>query len=905
MASKKKKHKKARNKKSHLDIKKVSLPQLINQGKQFLDAGKARDALSSLKLAIKKGAPLDDIKPILFKAYLLREFQLRQKGMSVEADSIHCQAATFMPTYDKLSDNDLLAFMKGASIEDSISAYNGYIRKNSCSSVIEQYLAGQFIIHRQWDLLDNLDEMVLLKKDAAPVSRAAEFMHSGDWESALACLKPVSRTSPFASARMFCLAMVSFYNEDDSGMQRALSMIPKEFPLYGVVKKLKQDPADLPCLWEGPVNTEKRIAEALEHLKKKRFKHAASQFKSIAGSIYPDDYDRALFHILELVWPFTRNNTIYAYEYVRLIKRLLPENQSDLLSAKTEYFAFDQPLINTGRYLMLMDTEFPDLEHARIAHALILLHAVERIRKENFFVQSLRCDFGRLGPVLGIIASDNSDEFLIKMILKAIQLDPESRRGYELLATLPYYSRKTKNLMEEGLRQMLDYFPDDPFPCLELSTLYYGKNAFRKAENILQEAMKRAPHDSRVIDRHVISLLISADNSIKRKKLHLASRDIEKAAALSGKATLPLIVEKQILFQLTEHGQLSLFDGKVVSDAGNVRSIIDKAVAHLSHFEQISTIAMLILDATGRFPEWNKKIFTELDKAFRHYAKSIKDLSSVHIVSLLNPLSKKVRPLTGSKHIAGVILERSKNILQYIDDVDIIPVLDILVDADLFKPALNEIKRRIKKAGGRIKILLEFYQVVIQHLTENRFEDLKDFQKIKDKTSESDQESLRAASRRLAKHASGLLKSALENFEFTMYLPSLRPADDMPSPFDLFDDNFFMDDDDDEYDEYDDGPNNLDDLFEFLEELKHSPGVFDKVFVKSQLDTIIKELESFIDDSGLRGTPDFVINELMKIMRKKEPHMVKGFSTLAGLLDTEGINALSKEAWILLFGKDR
>ncbi len=896
MASKKKKQKKARKKKLHLNN--VSLDQLINQSKQFLDAGRARDAVSSLKLAIKKGALIDDINPMLFMAYLLRKSQLRQKGMNVEADSIHCQAAAFMPAYDKLSGKDLLAFMKGASIEDSISTYNKYIGKNTRSSAIEQYLAGQFLIHRQWDLLDNLDERVPMKKDAAPVLQAADLMHSGDWEFALACLKPVSRISSFAPARMFCLAMVCFYNEDDSGMQRALSMIPEEFPLYRVVKKLKKNPADLTCLWEGPVNTEKRVAEALEHLKKKRFKDASSQLRSIAELICPDDSERAISHLLELVWHFTWNNTINDYEYFRLVRRLLPENQSNLLTAKTEYFEFEQPLINTGRYLMWLDTEFPDQEHARIAHALILLHAVEKIHKENFFVQSLRCDFELHGPVLGITA-DNPDEFIVEMTLKAIQLDPENRRGYELLAILPRYSRQTKSGAEEGLIKMMDYFPDDPFPCLELSTIYYEKNAFRKAENILNEAMKRAPHDSRVIDRHVISLLISADNGIKRKKLHLASRDLEKAAELSCKATLPLVVEKQILFKIAEQGQLSLFDGKVVAGAGNVLSVIDRAVVHLSPFERISTLSMLILDATGRFPEWDKKIFSQLDRAFKHYTKSIKDLSSAHIVSLLKPLSKKVRPLTRSRHIAGVILYHCKNILKYVDDIDIIPVPDILVDADLFKPALDEIKRRIKNAKGRIKVLLEFYQVVIRHLTKNLFMDLKAFQEVKDKTSESDMESLRAAARRLAKHASGPLKLALESFDFTMpIMPSFGPMDDMPSPYDLFDDDSFMDDDE----EYD-GPDDLDDLFEFLEVLEHNPGTFDQAFVKSQLDTIIKGLEVFIDDSGLREAPDFVVTGIIKVMRKKKPDLAKGFSTLAGLLDTEGINALSQEAWTFLFGK--
>jgi hypothetical protein len=46
---------------------------------------------------------------------------------------------------------------------------------------------------------------------------------------------------------MFCLAMVCFYNEDDSGMHGALSMIPEEFPLYRAVKKLKKILPTLPA----------------------------------------------------------------------------------------------------------------------------------------------------------------------------------------------------------------------------------------------------------------------------------------------------------------------------------------------------------------------------------------------------------------------------------------------------------------------------------------------------------------------------------------------------------------------------------------------------------------------------------------------------------------------------------
>jgi hypothetical protein len=194
--------------------------------------------------------------------------------------------------------------------------------------------------------------------------------------------------------------------------------------------------------------------------------------------------------------------------------------------------------------------------------------------------------------------------------------------------------------------------------------------------------------------------------------------------------------------------------------------------------------------------------------------------------------------------------------------------------------------------------LLEFYQVVIRHLTEELFMDLKAFQKVKDKTSELDLESLRAAARRLAKHVSGPLKSALEGFDFIMPVPSFGPMDDMTSPYDLFDDDSFMDDDD-EYDEQ----NDLKDFFELLEVMKQNLGGFNQTFIKSQLDAIIEELEHFIVAMGLRGAPDFLLNEIIKNMRKEKPDIAKTFSTLASLLDPEGINALSSEARIFLFGK--
>lgn len=51
----------------------MSAEQLIQQGEQALEAGKARDAIGFFKSAIKKECETDKIHPLLFRAYLMRE----------------------------------------------------------------------------------------------------------------------------------------------------------------------------------------------------------------------------------------------------------------------------------------------------------------------------------------------------------------------------------------------------------------------------------------------------------------------------------------------------------------------------------------------------------------------------------------------------------------------------------------------------------------------------------------------------------------------------------------------------------------------------------------------------------------------------------------------------------------
>ena len=64
-------------------------------------------------------------------------------------------------------------------------------------------------------------------------------------------------------------------------------------------------------------------------------------------------------------------------------------------------------------------------------------------------------------------------------------------------------------------------FPDDPAPRLELATLHYSRNAYRRAEDALAEARERAPHDERILDLQAVGFLKSADRSRKNGRLPL------------------------------------------------------------------------------------------------------------------------------------------------------------------------------------------------------------------------------------------------------------------------------------------------------------------------------------------------------------------------------------------------
>lgn len=928
----KKKTKKKKAQKAQKNVQKqlhhLTEKQLLLQGEQSLGAGKARDAISTLKFAAKQHGQSDEIGTLLFRAYLMRAGELRKKNMIVEADTVKKQAREYMPGADQMTESDLLAFISISSDEEAFDFYRGYTKINNSSRATEQFLANRLLESSQWDILDNLDESLPIRRDAAPVSDAVPLMNEGKWEDALNALMSVSRTSPFAPVRMFCRVMVCFYREEDREMHRAISMLPENFPLIHVAENLKHTVGNgnpgpektmrrLQCLWDGQINMEDDMRDILDHLEHRRFARAETSIADISEVIYPRDSDDARVFILEIIWNMVVQYKIGEYDFYRMVRNLLPGDRAELLATKTRLLSFRAPFSHAGQYISILDREFPDPETRDTAHALILLYTARGILRHETEAEKDIKGLGKYRKLLGI-PRENTDTLLIDMTTEVLRLDPLNREGYVFLAERPRASRAAKKSVEASLTVMIDRFPDDPWPCLELATLLYEKNAFRKAENILSEAMRRAPYDNRVIDRHVLALLISAEKNIRRKKFHLVAKDIERAEQFDSKKTAPFIAEKRIIFSLLndqkdvrlsekaeaeaendETGQMQLFAGP-----GDLDKIVEKELAPLSLPDRLRILAILISDISSHSLNERKSVIKSLEKLFGKCLKKMGELSSAELLKILSPLEKEFSSLLPSRDVAPIFFRKDKNILRHADDSEVIPLYDLIFESHWFSLIEKDIRRRMGKETETEPepwLLLEFYLVTILHLRgEVREPDL--FEDIIEDARGPILKEIKTASRRLASHASGVLKRALEIFDFDildddMFFPSRPDAFDDEDDFDFFPP--FPDDEDMRQGTLEKFVGKL------LVLMEDMGGVIPDDIDHDIVEELIGSFETFVEETGLRGAPSTILDELGKMLRS-DPGMKNEFEMLAQLVDK--VNAgtkLSKEARIVLFGRTR
>lgn len=941
MAKKKKKTKKT-SPSAQNQLQNLSFKDLIERGERFIAIRRPRDAVSVLRFALKKHGQTEEVTQPLFRAYMARAAQLRDKGMHVEARSLQKTAQEFLPSMADLSTADMLACMALSSDREAFDLYVSHARIHGSSEAAERQLADCLVKNGCWDCLQLLDDDWPLKRHAEAVKPAVDEMAAGRWETALEMLKPVSRTSPFASIRLFCRAMVAFYAEDDAGALAALSRIPEDFFLGTAAADLRTvldrtgnltDAASeatleqkrtealerLDCLWDVPVHLTADMAAVIRDLDKERIPEARKGLGRCAEAMTPSSPERALFVMLQALWRMVVEGRLEMSGYRKLIKDLLSRDRADLLLTKVAIMdREDYPFTTTGNYLNLLHKEFPGPGEQAMVRSAVLeglagagtAHAADR------FSRILRIDEAGVRKhrtLFGIRSDPTAPEMIaIELAMESARVDPGNRRAYELLATLPRSGRDAKTEVEKGLQAMVKHFPGDPYPYLELARLYYERSAFRKAEKVLQDALAQAPYDSQVVEKNALACLIAAEKNLNRGKLHLVEKDVARSGDFDAKKLAPYILEKQML--------LRLYQGETPD------AFLDEMLANRPLLEQLRTLSTLLMDLEERDFGLKKKDLRKLELALNRRLTHPSDLGSEDISRLLLPLDQSLLQIYPTTQIAPILLSKNPDMVKGLTDADAIDLYDKILSPESWKSIKKDIKRRIPKAKQDHRILFSFFQEVLRQIEKKDFRS-KDFTALQAEASGPLTESLRALSRKLAPHAPQPLKQALEMFQFEMLDRPLFPfGPGLEALFDGFDDELFddlFDDaddddelfDDDEDDEDDDDfpmpgfldPDEIAQLAQLVKDLEgmRKKGVPVDTMPVEMIQGMLDEIEDMVDELAMRGLPETLILAMRDMMDvagslKKGMHLMGRFMELTG-----GKPRLSREAHILLYGKKK
>ncbi|MBF0228250.1 MAG: hypothetical protein HQK63_01440 [Desulfamplus sp.] len=936
----KKAEKKADKRKKHNDqeqkrLLSMSETELIKEGDSCFDAGDIRDAIKLYQIAIKQMSSklpnsassntaqstkfaISELKSKLFIAYITRANELKNKNMLSEAKAMEKQAMASIPNPSCLDIRGMAFFLKLSTPEDAFKSYNEfYIKKSKQPSLdlalLERILAEILIQHNCWEKVGILSDELLIKKDAPVVKSAALFMDSGDWDAALESMKSISRSSPFAHIRLFCKAMSAFYKDNDKEMLKAISMIPKDSMLIKITDTLKYGVNDnrlniksnlainksslaiKKCLWRGPFDIYDKLENIITNAKKENYNdYLQKNIVEFATLLMPEHTDSVIQFILETLYQL---NSDKEHQFLKMAEKLL-KKKGKLFRLKRDAIFTVELFFSGLEYFQYLEDEFTTLEEQKMAKSMLIYHIASTIFADRAYgvVARIIKKEPRYAMLFGIKSKDG-DVATLEMIAFGVNIDPENSSLYDLALKIPALSNECKKVIETIAIAKCEAFPDDPEPLLQIASLYHAKNAYRKAESALQKALELAPHDSRVLDLHVISLLISADKSAAKKKFNLSLQDVDKAKRFNSKQCAILIAEKSIFYKIAENSQAN-------------PSEIEEQFSLFSLSEKLKCYALLMADMEyklrlGKFaslPSSYRKsnkvsknnALTPKSLATDPYSvvalmlkdnlKRLDELTSWDILNLLLPLPKDwIHLFTALDLFTYFDLNSNKLILKRLEDRDFLTLIEKNDDYRAFNRFIEELNNRIKAANkGKVakkknssnrslniensksdnktienskpdsktienskldSKILEFYKVTLKNILQTyRISDRVIYNEYSELISNLDPETekiLKDASIRLSKKTTGRFKDALETFRFDILLhPPMMPH------------NLF----DDEYDDYYDDDDSEDDDFDPFS----SKGGFNPFALPSELP----------NDFDLSEIPPFVLKMVQKDLKK-------------------------------------
>ena len=907
MASRK--HSRNKRKRKRSQSQSASPADLLAEARRLLAKGDGRGALDRLRQAQHGDAAPEELPLLLFCACTQRARQLARSGLDKEAAAMRARADGHRPSIAvrTLPEEDLVRYLHHLDGTDALAAYADRLSARPPVLQAERALADRLVIERDWDGVGVLDADHPLRRDAESVMHGIEAMDAGEWERAADLLRGVPRRSPFAPWRVFCKAMMCYGAGDDRGLGRSLDLLPADFALAGTVAEWRRI-----CTGEGeggPTQVQRVLgtggaeAEAsgeelrLALRRNERSRVLERLMTRLAAALSPDEPLQARIDLLRIAGLATLRSDLPMQAVQGLARRLLPAERVPgvlagigLLRQQAEWDLWDPaPAAACLRHLPV---EFPRPADRALARGRVL-EALARIGHGAVQSEYLppRMDKA-LSGVLDVRSEDPGMLF-VDLMEASLAADPENRDGWRFLLDLLRGRRDAKPRLRSVLERMATHFPEDPDPWMELTALHYSGNAYRRAEQALAEARRRAPHDERILDLQAVGFLKSADQSRKSGRFERAAEDLDRAEDL-GRSRLGIVPRvKRLLLEVVEARE-------------NAAEVVAPRLERLPPAARIRTLALLLhdLEENSRVKNVTPDMAGAVQGLLARNAPLIDALGPDEAADLLAPLPADLDILYGRLHVAPVLAEWWAALMRRLEGDGLAAVFDVLMDCGGRTAVRAEINRRLRGAKKRDRDPLLLLYLAVIRFQEGHDHDSRRFAEALDAAGPSDAERLRAAAARLAQRARGILREALQKFDFGLLdrPPPLFGGGSSSPLSELLDDLFGAPEPEPE-----DEPS----LDEFLDALReglgdasphgpHQESLFDNEAARE-----VGALEELLDRHMLRGIPASLLEDIAEVVRA-DPQTRHNLDRTARKCEAAGLRrGLSREARIFLFPRAR
>ena len=887
----------------------------LAEARRSLDDGDPRKALELLRRVSRQdGAPAVP-PPWLFCACVERARQLDRKGSAKEAAALRSRAMQHRAAIDvgTLAEEDLIRYLRCLEAGDAVAVYAEHLAVGPPLPAAERAVADRLVIDRGWDGIEHLDADHPLRRDADPVRRSLDAMDAGDWEGAARLLAGVARRSPFAPWRLFCKAMGCFAAGDEHGLRRTVDLLPEDFALRGTVAELRRSATGAgpggPDAVRRALGTETAPVAATA-VSLSQAIHAGTPHEierhlvSLADAVYPEDPVQARIDLLMIACGATIQGPLAIDSFARMVDSIMPRDrsfsvmaQAVLLTQELESGDVWDPSIAED-YLDELPVAFPRRADQAMARSCVLESLARAGVSSGIGPHLLDPEAVESLTILLGTRPEDPATALVDLMTASLAADPESPTAYRfLLDLLRSHSLGSAGRVRGILEDLANSHPDDPDPWLEMATLDYSRNAYRRAETALAEARRRAPYDERILDLQATGFLKSADQSCKRGRFALAERDLERAANLRRRRLEPILRVKRLLFD-------------VIRDGKNVAAAAEPHLRALPPGERLRTLAVAIHDLAenSNVSNVDPAMASALRQVLARGARAIKKLEPAEALGLISDLPSDYRVLYGSLRIAPVLTDWWGAVMTRLDGDRLLACFDTLLACGGRKAVRAELYRRMPGSRTtRRDSLLQFYLAVIRYQEGEDHGSLL-FAEVLQRAEPGEHPRMRAAASRLAQVVDGPLRLALQRFDFAIldidvpWLPAMLdeiinrtqpPASPAriasPEPV--------------EPDEPAEPESPVPELVAALRKAARDgrldPSAQGLLFADEAIMVIVDRLESMIDGADLRGAPPEVMQEAAGAARA-DPEMGRMLDELADWC-TAGRREVSPELAAMLY----